>query len=90
MCAGVMCREVKSRSCRVVHRNGFALVCWILQCFVMWGAMRPHSFFYSFLYIYYYMNKERLMSEYKSSKGGEHMGEIVIIEVPQGNEVICE
>lgn len=30
------------------------------------------------------------MSEYKSSKGGEHMGEIVIIEVPQGNEVICE
>ena len=89
MSAGVTYREVKLRSCRVVHRNGFALVCWILQCFVMWGALRPILFLF-FSYIYYYMNKERPMSEYKSSKGGVNMGEIVIIEVPQGNEVICE
>lgn len=89
MCASVTCREVKLRSRRFVHRKGFALVCWTLQCFVMWGAMRPILFLF-FSYIYYYMNKERLISEYKSSKGGEHMGEIVIIEVPQGNEVICE
>lgn len=67
MCAGVMCREVKSRSCRVVQRKGFALVCWILQCFVMWGAMRPILFLF-FSYIYYYMDKERLMSEYKVIK----------------------
>lgn len=48
MSTGVTYREVKLRSRRVVHRKGFALVCWILQCFVMWGAMRPHSFFYAF------------------------------------------